>query len=93
MENNMMKIAERVYKLVKQQELITEDTEFHILYQIADELLSEMGEIEQYENVKKTLVNMFIVFTNVNESKSSNLKSKYKVVASSFFIQSNSSKF
>ena len=46
MENNMMKIAERVYKLVKQQELITEDTEFNILYQIADELLSEMGEIE-----------------------------------------------
>ena len=28
----MMKIAERVYKLVKQQELITEDTEFHIFY-------------------------------------------------------------
>lgn len=61
MENNMMKIAERVYKLTKQQELITEDIEFNILYQIADELLSEMGEIEQYENVKKGLVNMFIV--------------------------------
>jgi hypothetical protein len=43
MENNMMKIAEQVYKLVKQQELITEDTEFNILYQIADELLSGMG--------------------------------------------------
>lgn len=61
MENNIMKIVERVYKLVKQQELITEDTEFNILYQIADELLSEMGEIEQYETVKKALVNMFIV--------------------------------
>lgn len=61
MENNMMKIVERVYKLVDQQELITEGTEFEILYQIADELLYEMGEIEQYENVKKALVNMFIV--------------------------------
>ena len=71
MENNMMKIAERVYKLVKQQELITEDTEFHILYQIADELLSEMGEIEQYDNVKKGLVNMFIVGRMFPDNKTS----------------------
>jgi predicted transcriptional regulator len=71
MENNMMKIAERVYKLVKQQELITEDTEFHILYQIADELLSEMGEIEQYDNVKKGLVNMFIVGRMFTDNKTS----------------------
>ena len=61
MENNMMVIAERVVKLVKQRELTTMDTEYEILYQIADELLSEMGEIEQYENVKKALVNMFII--------------------------------
>ena len=67
----MMKIAERVYKLVKQQELITEDTEFHILYQIADELLSEMGEIEQYDNVKKGLVNMFIVGRMFPDNKTS----------------------
>jgi len=39
------------------------------------------------------LVNTFIVYNNLNESKSSSLKSKYKVVASSFFIQTNSSKF
>ena len=71
MENNMMKIAERVYKLVKQQELVTEDTEFNILYQIADELLSEMGEIEQYENVKKALVNMFIVGRMFPDNKTS----------------------
>jgi hypothetical protein len=71
MENNMMKIAERVYKLVKQQELITDDTEFNILYQIADELLSEMGEIEQYENVKKSLVNMFIVGRMFPDNKTS----------------------
>lgn len=71
MENNMMKIAERVYKLTKQQELITEDTEFNILYQIADELLSEMGEIEQYENVKKGLVNMFIVGRMFPDNKTS----------------------
>jgi hypothetical protein len=71
MENNMMKIAERVYKLVKQQELITEDTEFNILYQIADELLSEMGEIEQYDNVKKGLVNMFIVGRMFPDNKTS----------------------
>ena len=62
----MMKIAERVYKLVKQQELITEDTEFNILYQIADELLSEMGEIEQYENVKKALVNFLKMVMDSN---------------------------
>lgn len=61
MENNMMRIAERIYNLIKQQELITDDTEFNILYQVADELLSEMGEIEQYDNVRKALVNMFIV--------------------------------
>jgi len=67
----MMKIAERVYKLVKQQELITEDTEFNILYQIADELLSEMGEIEQYDNVKKGLVNMFIVGRMFPDNKTS----------------------
>jgi len=71
MENNMMKIAERVYKLVKQQELITEDTEFNILYQIADVLLSEMGEIEQYDNVKKGLVNMFIVGRMFPDNKTS----------------------
>jgi len=39
------------------------------------------------------LVNMFIVYKNVYESKTSSLKSKYNLVASSFFIQSNSSKF
>jgi len=61
MENNIIKIAERIYMLVKSQELITEDTEFNIVYQVADELLSEMGEIEQYENIKKGLINMFIV--------------------------------
>ena len=65
----MMKIGERVYQLVNQQELITENTEFEILYQIADELLSEMGEIEQYENVKKALVNMFIVGRMFPENK------------------------
>jgi hypothetical protein len=49
--------------LISQQELITEDTEFNILYQIADELLLEMGEVDKfsYENVKKALINMFIV--------------------------------
>ena len=71
MENNMMKIAERVYKLVNQQELITEDTEFNILYQIADELLYEMGEIEQYDNVKKAMVNMFIVGRMFPDNKTS----------------------
>jgi len=62
MENNMVKIAQRVLELVSQQELVT-DTEFNILYQIADELLLKMGEENsfEYENVKKALVNMFIV--------------------------------
>jgi len=63
MENNMVKIAQRVLELVSQQELVIEDTEFNILYQIADELLLKMGEENsfEYENVKKALVNMFIV--------------------------------
>jgi hypothetical protein len=63
MENNIVKIADRVLMLISQQELITEDTEFNILYQIADELLLEMGEVDKfsYENVKKALINMFIV--------------------------------
>jgi len=39
------------------------------------------------------LVNVFVVYSNLHESKSGILKNKYKMVASSFFIQSNSSKF
>jgi hypothetical protein len=61
MENNIVKITERVLVLISQQQLITESTEFEIVYQIADELLSETGDIEQYENIKSMLVNMFIV--------------------------------
>lgn len=61
MENNMVKIAKRVHELIKQQEIITDDTKLDISCQIADELLSEMGEIEQYDNVRDALVNMFII--------------------------------
>ena len=39
------------------------------------------------------LVNVFVVYFNMHESKTGILKSKYKMVASSFFIQTNSSKF
>jgi len=61
MENNMMVIAQRVYELIKQQELHTDGTEYVIINTVADELLAGMGEIEQYDNMKKAMVNMFLV--------------------------------
>ena len=56
----MLIIAERLQQLVKQFPQ-TEFVEFEVVNQLTDELLSEMGEIEQYDNVKKALVNMFFV--------------------------------
>lgn len=39
------------------------------------------------------LVNVFVFYNNANLLKSNNLKSKYDAVATTFFIQTNSSKF
>lgn len=61
MKNNLEEIAIRIVEFTKQQDLITEPTELIILDTVSDELLSEMGEIEQYDNVKRALVNMFQV--------------------------------
>jgi len=62
MENNLIKIAQRVHQLIHELSptLTGENAEMEIMYAVADELLQEMGEIEQYDNVKKALVNMFI---------------------------------
>lgn len=59
-----MKLAIEIIKSeIAQRELAPvvtgENAEMEIVYSIADELLKEMGEIEQYDNVKKALVNMF----------------------------------
>lgn len=71
MENNLEKIVLKVHSLTHTLSpiLTDEEAEMEIVYSIADELLSEMGEIEQYDNVKKALVNMFFagrMFPNKN---------------------------
>ncbi len=62
MENNLMKIIERVHTLIHELAPVTtgENAEIEIIYSISDELLSEMGMIEEYDNVRKALVNMFM---------------------------------
>ena len=66
MENNLMIIAERLLQLIKQQELITEDTELNILHQLAGELIADLGEIERPEEVTRALVNMFMLGQTFN---------------------------
>lgn len=39
------------------------------------------------------LVNIFVLYNNVHLLKSNNLKAKYNAVATTFFIQTSSSKF
>jgi len=39
------------------------------------------------------LVNVFVLYNNVHLLKSNNLKAKYNAVATTFFIQTSSSKF
>lgn len=72
MENNLMTITQRVHTLIHQLAPVVtgENAEMEIIHAIAEELLEEMGEIEQYDNVKKALVNMFIcgqLFPNKNK--------------------------
>lgn len=64
MENNLMEISKRLHQL--KSELLhngyTGDMlENHITDVISDEILSELGEIERYDDVKRALVNMFFM--------------------------------
>jgi len=63
MENDVVKIAQKINTLILQLfPVVTGDmAEFQMLDSISDELLKEMGEIENYDEVKKALVNMFLV--------------------------------
>jgi hypothetical protein len=64
MENNLMEIGKRFHQL--KSEMIHsgytgEMIENHITDVLSDEILSELGEIERYDDVKRALVNMFFI--------------------------------
>jgi hypothetical protein len=64
MENNLMEIGKRFHQL--KSEMIHgaytgEMLENHITDVLSDEILSELGEIERYDDVKRALVNMFFI--------------------------------
>ena len=64
MENNLMEIGKRFHQL--KSELLHggytgEMLENNITDVISDEILSELGEIERYDDVKRALVNMFFL--------------------------------
>ena len=64
MENNLMEIGKRFHQL--KSELLHggytgEMLENNITDVISDEILSELGEIERYDDVKRALVNMFFM--------------------------------
>lgn len=62
MKNDILSISQKIISYTSDLfPLSGEDIELEIIHAIADELLKDMGEIEQYDNVKKALVNMFIV--------------------------------
>jgi hypothetical protein len=64
MENNLMEIGKR-FRQLKAEMLhggyTGELLENHIMGVICDEILSGLGEIERYEEVKLALVNMFFL--------------------------------
>jgi hypothetical protein len=66
MENNLQKIVERATTLVGQlaPTITGEKAEMEIIHAIADELIEEIvfenGGVEQYAQMKKALVNMFL---------------------------------
>ena len=64
MENNLMEIGKRFHQL--KSELLHggytgKMLENHITDVISDEILSELGEIERYDEVKRAMVNMFFL--------------------------------
>lgn len=63
MENNLLKISARINVLAHELSPVVtgHDAELTIINAVADELLSEMGEIERYDDVKLALVNMFVL--------------------------------
>ena len=64
MENNLMEIGKRFYQLKSEMlhgGYTGEMLENHIIDVISDEILSELGEIERYEEVKRVMVNMFFL--------------------------------
>ena len=64
MENNLMEIGKRFHQLKSEMlhgGYTGEMLENHIIDVISDEILSELGEIERYEEVKRVIVNMFFL--------------------------------
>lgn len=64
MENNLMEIGKRFHQLKSEMlhgGYIGEMLENHITNVISDEILSELGGIERYDDVKRALVNMFFL--------------------------------
>lgn len=61
-KNNLQTIIERVYTIVSQLAPTTtgEEAEIEIMYCIADEIIDDIGIIEQRDSVKKALINMFL---------------------------------
>lgn len=64
MENKLLTINERFQQI--KSELIHsgytgEMLENHIIDTISEEILSELGEIERYEDVKRALINMYLM--------------------------------
>ena len=59
-----MEIGKRFHQLKSEMlhgGYIGEMLENHIIDVISDEILSELGEIERYEEVKRVMVNMFFL--------------------------------
>jgi hypothetical protein len=64
MENNLMEIGKRYHQLKSEMlhgGYTGEMLENNITDVISDEILSELGEIERYDDVKRALVNMFFL--------------------------------
>jgi hypothetical protein len=64
MQNNLMEIGKRFHQLKSEMihsGYVGEMLENHITDVISDEILSELGEIERYDEVKRAMVNMFFI--------------------------------
>ncbi len=64
MENNLMEIGKRFHQIKSEMMhggYTGEMLENHITDVLSDEILSELGEIERYDDVKRALVNMFFI--------------------------------
>ena len=64
MENNLAEIAKRYHQLKSEMlhgGYTGEMLENHITDVVSDEILSELGEIERFSDVKRAMVNMFFL--------------------------------